>query len=122
MAMKIDLAQLFEKIGGVETYDAGAIVFRQGDPGSNMYVVKSGTVSVAVDGKQVATLRDGDIFGEMALIDKSPRSATVTASSDCALVPLDEKRFLYMVHETPYFSLDVMKVIANRLRTMNRLL
>lgn len=57
-------------------------------------------------------LRDDDIFGEMSLIDKAPRSATVTATGDCTLIPLDERRFLYLGHESPYFSLDVMKVIA----------
>jgi CRP-like cAMP-binding protein len=122
MALRIALSELFTNSGDIETVSAGTTVFNQGDAGATMYVVKSGNLSVSIDGKQVTTLRDDDIFGEMALIDSAPRSATVTAVSDCTLIALNEKRFLFLVHEAPYFSLDVMKVMADRLRVMNRLL
>lgn len=122
MGLRMPLSEMFSGFADVETVSAGTTVFTQGDPGTTMYVVKNGNLTVSIDGKQVATLRDEDIFGEMSLIDRSPRSATVTAVSDCTLVPLDEKRFLFLVHEAPYFSLDVMKVMADRLRVMNRLL
>lgn len=122
MGLRMPLSDMFSGFADVETVSAGTTVFTQGDAGTTMYVVKNGNLTVSIDGKQVATLRDEDIFGEMSLIDRSPRSATVTAVSDCTLVPLDEKRFLFLVHEAPYFSLDVMKVMADRLRVMNRLL
>lgn len=55
----------------------------------------------------------------MALIDTKARSATVVARSDCRLVPINEKRFLVLVHQTPIFALLVMRVLADRLRRMN---
>ena len=55
-------------------------------------------------------------FGEMALIDLEARSATAVAKTDCSLVPINEKRFLYMVEETPFFAITVMRVLSRRLR------
>ena len=59
------------------------------------------------------------IFGEMALIDDEPRSATVIARTDCRLLEVDRRRFEFMVSETPYFALAVMRVMADRLRKAN---
>ena len=81
-----------------------------------MYVVQEGEVEVVVDGKTIDTLGPGSIFGEMALIDHSPRSATVVAKSDCRVVPLDETRFMQHVHRTPFFALQVMRIMTERLR------
>jgi CRP-like cAMP-binding protein len=58
------------------------------------------------------------VFGEMVLIDSNPRAAAV-ASTACKLVPVSQKRFLFMVQQTPHFSLQIMKVIAERLRKMD---
>jgi CRP/FNR family transcriptional regulator, cyclic AMP receptor protein len=59
------------------------------------------------------------IFGEMALIDNAPRSATAVAVSDAKLVSVSEKQFLFLISNTPYFALNVMRVMARRLRTAN---
>ena len=56
----------------------------------------------------------------MALIDDSPRSATVVALTDVTVVPIQEQRFLFMVEHTPFFALRVMRVLANRLRRQNK--
>jgi CRP/FNR family transcriptional regulator, cyclic AMP receptor protein len=66
------------------------------------------------------TVRENGIFGEMALIDSEPRSATVIAATDVDLVPVGEKRFLFLVGQTPFFVLKVMRVLAGRLRTANK--
>ena len=55
----------------------------------------------------------------MALIEHAPRTATATAKTDCALVPISEKRFTFMVQQTPHFALQIMKVMAERLRRMD---
>jgi CRP-like cAMP-binding protein len=55
------------------------------------------------------------------LIDTSPRSATVQAVTNCTLVPLDETRFKVQVHHTPFFAIQVMRVMADRLRKMNQM-
>jgi CRP-like cAMP-binding protein len=85
-----------------------------------MYVVKSGAVALTAGDRVLEMLGPGALFGEMALIDSDRRSATATASGGCELVELDEKRFHFLVRETPYFAQHVMRVMANRLRQMNR--
>ena len=104
----------FEK--NVETFDAGQTVFGAGDEGHCMYVVQAGEVDVFVNGQLIETIGPGGIFGEMALIDKSPRSATLVARTDCRLVPIDEARFMQHVHRTPFFALQVMRIMTARLR------
>ena len=61
------------------------------------------------------------IFGEMALIDDSPRSATAVALTDVTLAPIKENQFLFLVQNTPFFALSVMRVLARRLRRQNKL-
>lgn len=104
----------FEK--NVEYYDAGDTIFQAGDEGHCMYVVQSGEVDVMVGETVIETIGPGGIFGEMALIDKSPRSATLLARSDARLVALDETKFMQHVHRTPFFALQVMRIMTERLR------
>lgn len=119
---EVDLLQFFEASDNVETYSAGATIFEIGEVGRCMYVVKSGEVDLTLQERVLTTLGKGEIFGEMALIDQAERSANAKARSDCEVLPIDEGKFLYMVHHTPYFSLDLLRIIAVRLREMNRLL
>jgi CRP/FNR family cyclic AMP-dependent transcriptional regulator len=81
-----------------------------------MYVVRSGNVEIERNGEVIETLSGGSIFGEMALIDGSPRSATARAKTACELAPISEKSFLFLVHETPFFAIAVMRTLAERLR------
>jgi CRP-like cAMP-binding protein len=99
------------------SFAAGEFVFKAGDPGETMYIVTEGEVNV-VDGSGAIldTAGPGSIVGELALIDDEPRSATVVAKTACRLVVVDRRRFQFMVQETPFFALAVMKVIADRLR------
>jgi CRP-like cAMP-binding protein len=95
------------------------VIFTAGSPGDVMYVVKEGEVEVLVRDRVVETIGPGGILGEMALIDHSPRSASARAKTDCQLVPIAEARFAYLIQETPYFAIEVMRVMARRLRHMN---
>ena len=106
----------------VETrfFKAGTIIFRQGDAASEMFVIKSGAVRIQLGNRTLAELNADSIFGEMALIDNEPRSATAIAFTDVELVPVTEKQFLFMVGQTPYFALKVMRVLAQRLRTTSK--
>jgi CRP-like cAMP-binding protein len=114
------IAGLFQR-GSGETKTAGEALFREGTPGTSMYLIRCGEVAIYVGGMPVERIGPGGIVGEMALIDDSPRSASAVALTDCELVPIDRKRFLFLVQETPFFALEVMRVMGERLRVMNRL-
>jgi len=99
--------------------EAGKVVFSEGDPGSVVFVVLDGKVELRVAGRLVETVGPGGILGEMALIEHAPRVATATAKVACDLLPISEERFGTMIQQTPSFALQIMKVMAGRLRKMN---
>lgn len=107
---------------GIETRSAkaGEIIFSEGDEASQLFVIKSGEVSIRSGNRTLAELSSNTIFGEMALIDAAPRSATAMAKTDVELVPISEKQFLFLVSQTPYFALKVMRVLARRLRATSK--
>jgi CRP/FNR family transcriptional regulator, cyclic AMP receptor protein len=115
----MDLRNLFARCDNAQDFQANSTIFAEGAPGDVMYVVLDGEVELRVRGEVLEVAGPGDIVGEMALIDAKPRSATAKAISDCRLALVDERRFLYMVHETPFFALHVMRVLADRLRRMD---
>ena len=97
----------------------GEALFEKGEPGRLMYAVKTGDLQI-LDGNYVyETVSAGGIVGEMAMVDGSPRSATVCAIKPSTVIPIDERRFLFMVQQTPFFALRVMGVMTTRLRAMN---
>ncbi len=98
------------------SYSAGQTIFQEGELGEHLYFVKSGEVTITVHDTVVNRIGAGDIFGEMALIDHKVRSATATAVSDTEVVPVDERRFLFLVQQHPYFSINLMSVLADRIR------
>ena len=85
-----------------------------------MYVVRDGEVEIVTGDNVVDPIVTGEIFGEMALIDTSPRSATARARTNCSLIPVDQRRFTFLVQQTPFFSIHVMKILANRIRRVNK--
>jgi CRP/FNR family cyclic AMP-dependent transcriptional regulator len=114
--MKINL---FNTDPNIEKFGAGQTVFHEGDRGDFLFAVVSGAVDIIIRGKTVETVEAGGIFGEMALVEDKPREANAMARSDSGLVRIDRKRFLFLVRETPYFALQLMAVMAERLRRMN---
>jgi CRP/FNR family transcriptional regulator, cyclic AMP receptor protein len=84
-----------------------------------LFIIQSGEVEIRLGNRVLETLPQYSIFGEMALIDNAPRSATAVAASDGKLVPVSEKQFLFLISNTPYFALNVMRVMARRLRAAN---
>lgn len=101
---------------------AGQALFREGDEGNQMYVLETGTAEVIVQNRVVETLAHGSIVGEMGLVSPGPHSASVIAKTDCEFVAVDEKRFQFLVQQTPFFAIQVMRLMAERLRATNRLL
>ena len=118
----IDFGLLAGAGAPVRAYKAGEVIFRQGDKAEELYVIQSGKVEIRLGNRLLDTLAEHSIFGEMALIDTAPRSATAIAVTDVKIVPVGEKQFLFMVSRTPHFALNVMRALARRLRATNNVL
>jgi glyoxylase-like metal-dependent hydrolase (beta-lactamase superfamily II) len=106
----------------LRSYQKDDVVFCEGDTGSQMYVVYAGSVNLTrtIDGRQqfLKSLGKGEIFGEMALIDHLPRSASVIAAeNDTHLLEIDHALFVYLVGQQPAFALIVLKAMSHRLRS-----
>ena len=110
---------LFRNEENTQLFAAGQKIFSEGEAGDMMYVVVEGQVDLLVKGKLVEEVGSGGVFGEMALIDTGTRSATAIAKTDCKLAPITEKRFQFLVQQTPKFALQLMRIIADRLRRMD---
>ena len=116
MGVKLDL---FATESEPRTVEAGEVIFQAFDMGAEMFVVLEGEVELTIGSNVVETLGPGEPFGEMALIDQAPRVATATAKTAGKLAVLSERRFLFMIQTAPQFALQIMKVMADRLRKMN---
>ena len=116
----MELIDLFRHETGFRSISAGQTIFHAGDSGLVMFVLMEGQADVLVGNKVVESAGPGAILGEMALIDHSPRSATVIARTDCRLLPIDVKRFDTLIQKTPDFARHVMKVMVDRIRSMNK--
>ena len=98
---------------------AGEVVFNEGDRGTEMFGIVEGEIELRGPSGVLAKLGPGEVFGEMALIARDPRSATAVAKAPSVLAVIDRHRFLFMVQETPMFALQMMAVMANRIRDRN---
>ena len=107
---------LFRNAKTFEEVPAGTPVFEAGASGTQMFGIVDGQVEVRLPGGAVRRLGPGDTFGEMAIVDSSPRSATVVAVTDTKLAVIDRRMFLFLVQETPMFALQVMSGMAERIR------
>src|SRR6266446_5745197 len=108
----------------VARYAEGALIFAKGDPGNSMMAVLRGRVlisSPSVDGRQVVvtTFREGDVFGEIALLDGKERSADATAAADCELLVVPRRSVLRLLEHRPDLCVELMVVLCERLRRTN---
>lgn len=99
-----------------QSFIAGQTIFQEGNPGDRMYIVSEGQVDIVAGSQFLETVGPGGILGELALIDDRPRSATAIARTDCLLAPVNRQHFLVLIQRTPAFALQVMRVMADRLR------
>jgi CRP/FNR family transcriptional regulator, cyclic AMP receptor protein len=95
---------------------AGTVIFRIGDAGNEMYGIVEGSVQLESPTGILVEIGPDEVFGEMAIVDHEERTATATAKTDCVLAVIDSRQFLWLVHETPMFALQVMRTMARRLR------
>lgn len=110
---------LFDKDQQSELFPAGKTVFQAGDKGESMFVVIEGEVDIIIHNETVESVGPGGVFGEMALVEERPRIATAVIKTDARLVAIDRKRFMNVVQHNPFFALQLMTVMAGRLRRMD---
>ncbi len=109
-----------------QSYRKSEVIFKEGSTGSEMYLIRSGRVLLSVRQNEtqevpLIVLNPGDFFGEMAMVDDSPRSATASAvEDDTELIVMDRARFLFMVRQQPEFALSLMHTLCRRLRDMDK--
>jgi CRP/FNR family cyclic AMP-dependent transcriptional regulator len=113
---------LFQHSGDALSFSAGTTIFSEGDQPDYAYVVINGEVELVVNGTGVETVGPGGIFGEMALIEQKPRIASAIAGTDCRIVSIDERQFMFLVQVTPNFAIRVMRILAERLRRMDQMM
>jgi CRP-like cAMP-binding protein len=107
---------LIARAADVVTVKPGTEIVTQGTPGHEFYLVMSGQATVRRNGRKIATLGPGAYFGELALLDRGPRSATVVAETDVELAVIGQREFLGVLSEVPSVSLKLLTSMAARLR------
>jgi protein phosphatase len=106
------LARLFTEVDR----PAGTVLVREGTPGTEFFIIVDGTATATIGKHRVSTLGPGDFFGEMSLLDRAPRSATVTADTEMTLLVADAKSFSTLVASAPSVGARMMRTLAERLR------
>lgn len=107
---------LFRHDPNIVEFAPGDALCREGEIGSEMYVILAGRADIRSGELLLEEISEGDIAGEMGILDGTPRIATVTALTAVTAAVIDQKRFQFLVEATPHFAIEVMQVLARRLR------
>jgi CRP-like cAMP-binding protein len=107
---------LIARSADVVTVKPGKQIVTQGTPGHEFYLVVSGQATVRRNGRKIATLGPGQYFGELALLDRGPRSATVTAETEVELAIISQREFLAVLNQVPAVAYKLLVSMASRLR------
>jgi CRP/FNR family cyclic AMP-dependent transcriptional regulator len=114
-----------ESIGYEKHLRSGEVLFKEGDVGDEMYLIRSGKIRIVKDlegtKKTLAVIGEGEFFGEMALLDKRPRSAAAIAETDAKLIIVDRNAFLSSVNKNPFIKY-IIETLTTRLRKTNNML
>jgi CRP-like cAMP-binding protein len=110
---------LFVNAKEIRRFEAGDLVFTEGSVGTEMFGVVSGRIELRHADQPVAHVVSEGTFGELGLIDHAPRSLTAVAVEPSEVAVIDEPTFLYLVHETPTFALQVMRAMSARIRQLS---
>ena len=110
-----DLAPLMKEI----QYEQGTEIFKEGDTGDCMYIIQQGNIKIHKGNTTLAILKEKEVFGELSLLDADTRSASATADTDCILYKIDQEPFYELMDERPEVAKGFIKILCQRLRTMN---
>ena len=117
--MKPDKLKLLAYLSELVIYQEGDVVFRQGEPGESAYLIYEGTASVVKDSAdgpvQINELGRFELFGELAIVGDTNRTATVVAASELKVLCLSKEVFLRLIHQSPEAGIKIMKILVNRL-------
>ena len=110
-----DLAPLMKEI----QYEQGTEIFKEGEIGDCMYIIQQGNIKIHKGTTTLAVLKEKEVFGELSLLDADTRSASATADTDCILYKIDQEPFYELMDERPEVAKGFIKILCQRLRTMN---
>ena len=110
-----DLAPLMKEI----QYEQGTEIFKEGEIGDSMYIIQQGNIKIHKGPTTLAILKEKEVFGELSLLDADTRSASATADTDCTLYKIDQEPFYELMDERPEVAKGFIKILCQRLRTMN---
>ena len=113
-ASKQELAEIASIADEIDLPE-GKVLIREGDTGREFFVLVDGTAEVARGGKKVATIGPGDFFGEIALISKTPRNATITTTSPVRALVITDRAFRQLLDHAPQIQIGVLTALAERL-------
>ena len=116
----VEFRLLADAGGPARRFRAGDVIFKRGDVARELFIIQSGKVEIRQGSRVLAALSDYNVFGEMALIDSSPRSATAVAATDVVLTPVGKERFLSLIRNSPDMAISLMQVLTQRLRETAR--
>jgi CRP/FNR family transcriptional regulator, cyclic AMP receptor protein len=119
MLSPVKTVEIFQTSPDPHIVKAGEVIFTSGDAGIVMYGILEGEVEISVNGQVLEVIHHGDIFGEGALVHSdSKRASTAIAKTDCTLVLLERKNFLFAVQQTPMFAIEIMRSYSDRIRRL----
>lgn len=110
----------FKEFSRKQMYFAGQPVFRAGERTPYLYAVREGEIGLLYGDHELETVTRGGIFGEASIVDDGPQVVTAYARTECILVPVTRREFVFLVHETPMFAFFVMRTFAHRARLMSQ--
>lgn len=104
------------------TFPANHSIFRHGQEGRSLFIVVSGRVRVHVENRQLAIFPQGESFGEMAVFDAQPRSASATTLEPSECLELTQEQLYDAIEETPEIALNIIRVLSRRIRDLNEVI
>ena len=116
---KKELQTIAKQVREIE-HEAGHVIAAEGEPGAGLFVIDTGEADVSIGGRTVNHMKAGEFFGEMALLDGGPRTATVTATTDITLYALTEWVFRGLLAEHPGIAMRTLETMASRLRSATK--
>jgi CRP-like cAMP-binding protein len=119
MIAPVTIRGVFKNARTTRTLDPDEVLFSEGDAGDNMYGVISGAVELRRGERVVQRIGPDGTFGELAIIDASPRSLTAIAVEPTEIAVINDRDFLFLVHETPTFAMDVMRSLSRLIHELN---